>query len=126
MLLDSRFRFAGGAGVDSLLEGAVVGSAFVDSSCDFAFAFSFPLLAKKSLAFDGCDLDSGFLEDDDDLEASWTSLGLDFAVAGLVGTDACVAAAIGGVLRVRRLTFGLGIIPYLWYVSRGSSDLASV
>lgn len=63
MLLDSRLRFAGGAGVDSLLEGALVGSVFVESACDLDLdlSFSFPLLPKKSLALEGCDLGSAFL-----------------------------------------------------------------
>lgn len=71
MLLDSRFRFAGGAGVDSLLEGAVVDSALLDSVCSLGLVFSFPLLPKKSFAVEGCDLDSSFLEDvEEDLGAS--------------------------------------------------------
>lgn len=131
MLLDSRLSFVGseGAGVVSLLDGALVESIFVDSagSFDLGFAFSFPLFPKKSLALDGCDFGSGFLdEEDEDLGASWTSFGLAFTAAGLDGTDADAATAKAGDLRVRRLVFGLVIIPYLWYDSRGSSVLEMV
>lgn len=111
MLLPSRLRFAGGAGVDSLLDGPLPPRFPAGVAC--APALLLPLLAKKSFAAVlgcGCDFEA------ESCRVSFAgSVGLLCVVEGFgaLGLDAAGRTAAGGGGRrpVRRFTSGLVIVP---------------
>jgi hypothetical protein len=99
---------AGGLGVDSLLE-------VLPLSAGLGFVFSLPL-PKKSFAVADFNFDSSFLGG-----AGFDSAGLAFADSDLGSVGAATTGG-GGLLAERRLAFGFVIVPYLTFVSKGSSE----